>query len=209
MKRLVSPLLGFLVLGSMVYAGWTTSDWSSLIACLPAILVIAAVVGGLFAGVTFFGATEKLEFAAAPVRPLEAPIPLGRFPQDIYNARKIRARLAGVGEVPAKHARKKKRPQEVAHVLDSDCTGCGLCIPFCPSDCIEVEPAALWTDRSSPPVRIRYDECTGCGICMHVCEQLAWDAAVMRPTEAIEHELGIVIHDVPHERNRLPPGLSF
>jgi electron transport complex protein RnfB len=118
-----------------------------------------------------------------------------REPQNAYNARKIRGLLADVPEIPAKYTRKKKRPKSLAQVLEPSCTGCDVCIPFCPVDCIEKEPAHLHPERTIPPVRIRYDECIGCVICVRVCEKLAWDAIVMRPTEEIEREEGIVVHE--------------
>jgi Pyruvate/2-oxoacid:ferredoxin oxidoreductase delta subunit len=200
MKTLLSPLLGALILALMVYAGWLTSDWGSLLASAPAILVVMAVVGGLAAGVIFFGTVEPLTvMEPAPARDSSLRPRNGRptapDARVVYNQRKIRGVLSGIGEVPEKHTRKKKRPPQVAQVLEPACTGCGVCIPFCPADCIEVEAAGNWPSRSLPPVRTRYDECVGCGICVRVCEMLAWDAAVMRPTAAIEREEGIVIHD--------------
>ena len=115
-------------------------------------------------------------------------------PSGIYNAKKIRRLLADIPEIPEKYGKKKKRPRELAQVLEPHCTGCEVCIPFCPVDCIEVEPASRWPDRTIPPVRIRYDECIGCVICVRVCEKLAWDAIVMRPTAEIEREENLVIH---------------
>jgi electron transport complex protein RnfB len=116
-------------------------------------------------------------------------------PRGIYNERKIKRLLADIPEIPEKNGRKKKRPRELAQVLEPNCTGCEVCIPFCPVDCIEVESAEDWPDRTIPPVRIRYDECIGCVICVRVCEKLAWDAIVMRPTQEIEREEGVVIHE--------------
>jgi len=112
-----------------------------------------------------------------------------------YNTRKLKTLLSGIPEIPEKHSRKKKRPRSLAQIVEPNCTGCEVCIPFCPVDCIEVAPAADWPDRTIPPVRIRYDECIGCVICVRVCEKLAWDAIVMRPTEEVESEEQIVIHD--------------
>ena len=112
----------------------------------------------------------------------------------IYNQQKLKRLLADIPEIPEKYGRKRKRPREVAYVLEPSCTGCEVCIPFCPVDCIEIEPPESWPDRTIPPVRIRYDECIGCVICVRVCEKLAWDAIVMRPTEEIEREEGLVIH---------------
>lgn len=111
----------------------------------------------------------------------------------VYNDKKLKHLLADIPEIPAKHTRKKKRPKELAVVIEPNCTGCEVCIPFCPVDCIEVEPAEKYPDRQIPPVRIRYDECIGCVICVRVCEKLAWDAIVMRPTDEVERAEGIVI----------------
>ena len=112
-----------------------------------------------------------------------------------YNTRKLKNLLSDIPEIPEKNSKKKKRPKSLAQVVEPNCTGCEVCIPFCPVDCIEVEPAQDWPDRAIPPVRIRYDECIGCVICVRVCEKLAWDAIVMRPTEEIEAAEEIVIHD--------------
>lgn len=116
-------------------------------------------------------------------------------PGGVFNKPKIKQLLSDIPDIPEKHGRKKKRPRQLAQVNEPNCTGCEVCIPFCPVDCIEMEPAENWPDRTIPPVRIRYDECIGCVICVRVCEKLAWDAIVMRPTEEIEGEAGIVIHD--------------
>lgn len=117
----------------------------------------------------------------------------------VYNQKKIREFLGDIPKIPEKYTRKKKRPRELAHVIDG-CTGCEACIPFCPVDCIEHVPAELAPkDQVIPPVRIRYDECIGCEICVRVCDKLAWSVIVMRPTEEIEKELGVTIHELPDQ----------
>jgi Pyruvate/2-oxoacid:ferredoxin oxidoreductase delta subunit len=215
MRKLLGPLLGALVLSVMAYSAWLTADAGSVISCLPAILVIVAVVGGLVTGVTFFGTVEarpveavKLQPAlqVAALRPRRVPAPQTDA-RPIYNERKIRDVMAGLGEIPAKYTHKRKRPRQVAQVLEPACTGCGLCIPFCPTDCIEVEARGRWPNSSAAPVRVRYDECIGCGICVGVCSTLAWDATVMRDTDDIELEEGIVIHDTfSGDLDRFPTG---
>jgi Pyruvate/2-oxoacid:ferredoxin oxidoreductase delta subunit len=115
-------------------------------------------------------------------------------PRGIYNASKIKRLLADIPDIPEKYGKKKKRPKQLAQIIEPNCTGCEVCIPFCPVDCIEVDSAENWPDRTVPPVRIRYDECIGCVICVRVCEKLAWDAIVMRSNEEIEREVGMVIH---------------
>jgi len=106
-----------------------------------------------------------------------------------------RSFLHDIPDIPKKISKKKKRPKMLARVEEPNCTGCEVCIPFCPVDCIEVESSTDWPDRVIPPVRIRYNECIGCVICVRVCEKLAWDAIRMVPTEEIEKEEQIMIND--------------
>ena len=114
----------------------------------------------------------------------------------VYNERKIKDFLGDLPNIPEKYTKKKKRPKELAVVVDG-CTGCEACVPFCPVDCIEHVPAELAPpDQVIPPVHIRYDECIGCKICVRVCDKLAWSVIVMRPTEEVEAAEGIAIHDL-------------
>lgn len=121
--------------------------------------------------------------------------------KNAYNERKLREEILGdIPRIPEKTGRKVRRPEAVAFVYEANCTGCEVCVPFCPVACIEVSPPGTYPpDRVIPPVRIRYDECIGCEICARVCTKLAWDAIGMIPTEEIERDLGIAIHD------RAPP----
>ena len=41
---------------------------------------------------------------------------------------------------------KKKKPKLIAVVDEDNCTGCQVCVPFCPVDCIE--PCLLYTSPS-------------------------------------------------------------
>lgn len=114
----------------------------------------------------------------------------------IFNERKMKDFLGDIPRIPEKYTLKKKRPKELAVVVDG-CTGCEACVPFCPVDCIEHVPAEMSPPlQIIPPVHIRYDECIGCQICVRVCDKLAWSVIVMRPTEEVEQEFGIIIHDV-------------
>jgi Pyruvate/2-oxoacid:ferredoxin oxidoreductase delta subunit len=113
----------------------------------------------------------------------------------VLNTQKIRSVFHDIPPVPDKLGVKRARPREIAVVIEPNCTGCEVCIPFCPVACIEVAPAERYPDRPIPPVRVRYDECIGCRICMRVCERLAWDAYEMVPTDEVERRFGIAIHD--------------
>ncbi len=97
-----------------------------------------------------------------------------------------------VPELPDKFGVKKKKPRLMAVVDEDSCTGCGVCIPFCPIDCIETVPKEKY-NIPIPPVQIIFNECTGCQICAKVCTKLTWDAIRMLPTEKFEEIYGIEI----------------
>ena len=111
----------------------------------------------------------------------------------VFNERKLKDFLGDIPKIPEKYTKKKKRPKELAVVVDG-CTGCEACVPFCPVDCIEHVPREMAPpDQIIPPVHIRYDECIGCQICVRVCNRLAWDAIAMSPTAEVEKMAGITI----------------
>ena len=90
-----------------------------------------------------------------------------------------------VGEPAAKVGFKKKRPKSVAVVDEDNCTGCQVCIPFCPVDCIEPVPAEKYGIPIAP-VQVRHDECIGCQLCAKACAALTWDAIRMINTDEFE-----------------------
>ena len=96
--------------------------------------------------------------------------------------------------LPIKISKKKKKPKMVAVVDEDNCTGCQVCVPFCPVDCIETVPEEKY-GIPLPPVQIRFNECIGCQICARVCQQLTWDAIDMLPTVQFETEYNIEITD--------------
>ena len=80
---------------------------------------------------------------------------------------------------------KKKKPKLIAVVDEDNCTGCQVCVPFCPVDCIEPVPSEKY-GIPIPPVQVRHDECIGCQICAKACTALTWDAIRMIKTEEFE-----------------------
>jgi len=95
---------------------------------------------------------------------------------------------------PAKITQKKKKPKMMAVVDEDNCTGCQVCVPFCPVDCIEVVPEEKY-NIPIPPVQIRFNECIGCQICARVCRQMTWDAIDMLPTAQFEETYKIELTD--------------
>lgn len=110
-----------------------------------------------------------------------------------------------IPDTPDKINAKKKKPKQIAVVEPGNCTGCEICVPFCPVDCIEHAPARLHPDRPIPPVHIRYNECIGCSICVRVCSKLAWDAIAMVDTPKVESMAGITITDKFLPEVKVPP----
>ncbi len=97
-----------------------------------------------------------------------------------------------VPELAGDSGKKKKRPKLMAVMDEDNCTGCQVCVPFCPVDCIEAVPTNKY-DIPVPPVQVRWDECIGCQICSRVCSKLTWDAIRILPTDEFEELYGITI----------------
>ena len=98
-----------------------------------------------------------------------------------------------IPNLPDKITSKKKRPKQIAVVDESNCTGCQVCVPFCPVDCIETVSRNKYPHLPIPPVQIRFNECIGCQICARVCSKLTWDAIRMDPTEKVEKDFNIAV----------------
>ncbi len=87
---------------------------------------------------------------------------------------------------------KKKKPKLIAVVDEDNCTGCQVCVPFCPVDCIEPVPAEKYGIPIAP-VQVRHDECIGCQVCSRVCTKLTWDAIRMINTEEFENIYDVTV----------------
>lgn len=73
----------------------------------------------------------------------------------------------------------KKKPKELAVVNQAGCTGCEVCLEFCPVDCIYVVAGPEY-DPHKKLVEIDLDVCIGCKLCVKYCP---WDTIEMVPTE--------------------------
>ena len=100
--------------------------------------------------------------------------------------------MKSVPELTTNVKRKKVKPKWMAVVDEDNCTGCQVCIPFCPVDCIEPVPKDKY-DTPIPPVQVRFNECIGCQMCAKACTKLTWDAIRMMKTSVFEETYGIGI----------------
>lgn len=81
----------------------------------------------------------------------------------------------------AAQIRTTRRPKQLAVVDQAGCTGCQVCVDFCPVDCIEVVPGP---DPGNPTVHrlveIDLPRCIGCTLCAKYCP---WETIYMLPFE--------------------------
>ncbi|MFQ6115492.1 MAG: indolepyruvate ferredoxin oxidoreductase subunit alpha [bacterium] len=70
----------------------------------------------------------------------------------------------------AAELRGKRRPKQLAVINQGGCTGCMVCVDFCPVDCIEVVPGP---DPDNPTVHklveVDLPRCIGCTLCAQYC----------------------------------------
>ncbi|OGX06110.1 MAG: hypothetical protein A2Z88_04255 [Omnitrophica WOR_2 bacterium GWA2_47_8] len=99
-----------------------------------------------------------------------------------------------VPNLPPKITDKKKKPKLVAVVDEDNCTGCQVCVTFCPVNCIAPVPKTKY-NVPTPPVQIKFNECIGCSVCARVCTKLTWDAIEMLPIAEFETKYKIELTD--------------
>lgn len=61
-------------------------------------------------------------------------------------------------------------------IIQDKCTGCRLCVPICPENCI------IMKDKKAQP---DFNYCKGCGLCAEICPV---DAVQMVPEQQEEKE---------------------
>jgi Pyruvate/2-oxoacid:ferredoxin oxidoreductase delta subunit len=102
--------------------------------------------------------------------------------------------VTDVKDIP-ESARKRSRPRLIA-VVHPSCTGCEVCVDFCPVDCIDDLPPVESSGERIPSIRIREEECIGCQICAKVCDELTWNAIEMVPVDEFERRSGLRVGSV-------------
>lgn len=63
---------------------------------------------------------------------------------------------------------RKKSPKAVAVIATEQCTGCEVCIDFCPVDCIDILPGPEHRTLNKVCI-INEDVCIGCQLCVKYC----------------------------------------
>ena len=101
--------------------------------------------------------------------------------------------MKSIPELTVNVKTKKDKPKWMAVVDEDNCTGCQVCVPFCPVDCIEPVPKDKYDNTPIPPVQVRFNECIGCQLCAKACSKLTWDAIRMMKTPVFEERYGIEI----------------
>jgi NAD-dependent dihydropyrimidine dehydrogenase PreA subunit len=63
---------------------------------------------------------------------------------------------------------RKKKPKTVAVINTDGCTGCEVCIDFCPVDCIDILPGPQHKTLNKVVI-VNEDVCIGCSLCAKYC----------------------------------------
>jgi 2-oxoglutarate ferredoxin oxidoreductase subunit delta len=65
-----------------------------------------------------------------------------------------------------------KKARGTVVIVNERCKGCGFCVEFCPTKCLDLS-GQYNAKGYHPPVLARKDDCTGCDICGMVCPDFA------------------------------------
>ncbi len=94
-----------------------------------------------------------------------------------------------IADAPAAAPAKKKKAKLMAVVHMEGCTGCDVCVEFCPVDCIYHIPGPEHILAENPHasmngvVMIDEDVCIGCKLCAKYCP---WETIEMIDTDTLE-----------------------
>jgi formate hydrogenlyase subunit 6/NADH:ubiquinone oxidoreductase subunit I len=103
------------------------------------------------------------------------------------------AQAAQTAKEVAQKPPRKKAPPKLAIIDQNGCTGCEVCIVFCPVDCIEVVPGADHPEVKQV-VEVDLDRCIGCALCAKNCP---WETIYMLPhDQAIQQAPAVTLNSV-------------
>ena len=106
-----------------------------------------------------------------------------------YSEKKAQETSAEITQKPPR----KKAPPKLAVINQNGCTGCEVCIVFCPVDCIEIVPGVEHTQLQQV-VEVDLDRCIGCALCAKNCP---WDTIEMLPHDpAIQRAPKVTLRSV-------------
>jgi formate hydrogenlyase subunit 6/NADH:ubiquinone oxidoreductase subunit I len=97
--------------------------------------------------------------------------------------------VEAIADAPAAAPAKKKKAKLMAVVHMEGCTGCDVCVEFCPVDCIYHIPGPEHILAENPHasmngvVMIDEDVCIGCKLCAKYCP---WETIEMIDTDLLE-----------------------
>lgn len=81
-----------------------------------------------------------------------------------------------------KEVKRKKPPKAIALIEQNGCTGCEVCIYFCPvAECI-IKTVGLEFSELTGVSEVVAELCIGCGLCVRECP---WEAIQMIPVASL------------------------
>ena len=108
-------------------------------------------------------------------------------------------RAKEISEQVAKKPPRKKMPPNLAVIDQNGCTGCEVCIVFCPVDCIEIVPGMEHVQLQQV-VEVDLDRCIGCALCAKNCP---WDTIEMLPhDQALQRAPEVTLGTVCGQKTR-------
>jgi heterodisulfide reductase subunit A len=133
----------------------------------PSAKKLAQTLGLQFCGSNFF---RELHPKLGPVETSTQGIFLAgccQGPKDIPDTVSQAKGAAAAAAVPLCQGKVKIEPI-LSEVHEEKCSGCGLCVPLCPYDAINMVKVA-----EHPRARIDITQCHGCGVCTAACPSAA------------------------------------
>jgi len=101
---------------------------------------------------------------------------LEAMPLDASPAEKLEKLLEGTPLLPNRGKPPRgKAPRSIAVIDQNGCTGCEVCIDFCPVDCIEIAPGLDHYGLFNV-VEVDTERCIGCTLCAKNCP---WETIYM------------------------------